>query len=110
MKKIPLIFVHAAVALVLIIGACSSPVKNKIKGKWRSRDGATKLYITDKDFTLDDGEAIPEDYFVKGDTIFTSFQGNQPYTNFVVQRLTDHYLTLMGPDSVSVEYSRWGGH
>jgi hypothetical protein len=106
MKKIPLIFVHAAVALVLIAGACSNPVKSKLKGKWRSKDGTTKLYITDKDFTLDDGEAIPEDYFIKDDTIYTSFQGNQPTTNFVVQKISDHYLKLMGPDSVSVEYSR----
>ncbi len=55
---------------------------------------------------MDDGEAIAEDYFVKGDTVFTSFQGNQPYTAFVVQKLDEHYLKLMGPDSVAVEYSR----
>ena len=106
MKKIPLIFVHAACALMLLIGACSNPVKSKLKGKWRSKDGTTKLYITEKNFTMDDGEAIPEDYFVKDDTIYTSFQGNQPTTNFVVQKISDHYLKLMGPDSVSVEYSR----
>jgi hypothetical protein len=106
MKKYALIFVHLACACVLFSVACSNPVQNKLKGNWRSKDGSTKLKITEKDFTMDDGEAIAEDYFVKGDTIFTSFQGNQPYTNFVVQKLDDHYLKLMGPDSVAVEYSR----
>ena len=55
---------------------------------------------------MDDGEAIAEDYFVKQDTIFTSFEGNKPYTAFVVQKLDEHSLKLMGPDSVAVEYSR----
>jgi hypothetical protein len=86
--------------------ACSNPVKNKLQGKWRSKDGATKLNITEKKFMLDDDDAIAEDYFLKDDTIFTSFQGNQPYTSFVVQKLDDHYLKLMGPDSIAVEYSR----
>jgi len=106
MKKYALIFMHVAFALLLLIVACSSPVKNKLKGNWRSKDGATKLNITEKDFTLDDGEAIAEEYFVKGDTIYTSFQGNLPYTNFVVQQVDEHNLKLMGPDSVAVEYSR----
>jgi hypothetical protein len=106
MKKIALIFVHVACASVLLIVACSNPVKNKLQGKWRSKDGLSKLNITDKAFTLDDGEAIAEDYFLKGDTIFTSFQGNQPYTSFVVQKLDDHYLKLLGPDSLAVEYNR----
>jgi hypothetical protein len=106
MKKFALIFVHVACAFVLLIVACSNPVKNKLKGNWRSKDGSTKLKITDKEFTMDDGEAIAEDYFIKNDTIFTSFQGNQPYTSFVVQKLDDHYLKLMGPDSVAMEYSR----
>jgi len=106
MKKYALIFVHAACASVLLMGACSNPVKSKLQGKWRSKDGNTQLSITDNAFTMDDGEAVPEDYFIKGDTIFTSFQGNLPYTSFVVHKLEDHHLELMGPDSVTVEYSR----
>jgi hypothetical protein len=106
MKKYALIFIHAACALVLLTVACSSPVQKKLKGNWHSKDGVTKLKITDKGFIMDDGESIPEDYFVKGDTIFTSFQGNEPLTTFVVQKLDDHNLQLMGPDSVSVDYSR----
>lgn len=106
MKKYILIFVHIACALVLLIVACSNPVKSKLQGKWRSKDGVTKLNITEKQFIMDDGEAIPEDYFIKKDTIFTSFQGNQPYTSFVVQKLDDHYLKLMGPDSVAIEFNR----
>ena len=55
---------------------------------------------------MDDGEAIAEDYFMKGDTIYTSFEGNQPYTSFIIQKLDDHHLKLIGPDSVAMEYSR----
>jgi hypothetical protein len=107
MKKFALIFVHIASASVLITAACSySPVKNKLQGSWHSKDGSVKLAITDKSFTMDDGEGIAEDYFIKGDTVFTSFQGNQPYTQFVVQKVDEHYLKLMGPDSVAVEYNR----
>ena len=105
-KKYLLLFVYIAVALVLVISACSGPVKNKLQGKWQSKDGSVKLNITDKSFTMDDGEAIPEDYFTKDDTGFTSFQGNQPYTTFIVQKLDDHHLKLMGPDSVAVDYTR----
>jgi hypothetical protein len=106
MNKFALIIVHVACAFILITAACSNPVKSKVRGKWRSKDGAVKLNITDKSFTMDDGEGIAEDYFIKGDTLFTSFQGNQPYTTFVVEKVDDHYLKLMGPDSVAVEYSR----
>lgn len=101
-----LIFVHAVGALVLLTVACSNPAKNKLQGQWRSKDGAVKLNITDKSFVMDDGEAVAEDYFIKNDTIFTSYQGNLPYTSYVVQKLDDHYLKLMGPDSVAMEYSR----
>jgi len=104
MKKYILIVLY--ITFISSITSCSNPVKRKLKGNWHAKDGVTKLYITERDFTLDDGEAIAEDYFINGDTIFTSFQGNQPYTNFVVQKLEDHYLKLMGPDSIVVEYSR----
>ena len=106
MKKYALILVHVACASVLFTVACSNPVQNKLKGNWHGKDGVTKLNITDKNFTLDDGEGIAEDYFVKDDTIFTSFQGNQPYTKFAVQSVDDHSLKLMGPDSVAMEYNK----
>lgn len=106
MNKYLLILVHLACAVILITAACSSPVKHKLQGKWKSKDGSVKLDITDKSFTMDDGEPVAEDYFVKGDTLFTTFQGNQPYTRFVVQKLDEHNLKLMGPDSIVVDYSR----
>lgn len=106
MKKYVLILISLSCALALFIVACSSPAKNKLQGNWKSKDGSTKLKITDKGFTMDDGEAIAEDYFVNGDTIFTSFEGNKPYTTFLVQKLDDHYLKLMGPDSVAMEFSK----
>src|SRR5271165_1670606 len=98
MKNYALIFVNVACFLVLLSAACTNPVKSKLKGYWHSKDGVTKLNISEKAFTMDDGESIPEDYFIKGDTIFTSYQGNEPYTSFVVQKLDDHYLKLLGPD------------
>ena len=106
MNRYALTFVEVAFAPLLLITACSSPAKNKLQGNWKSKDGSTKLKITDKGFTMDDGEAIAEDYFLKGDTIFTSFEGNKPYTTFLVQKLDDHSLKLMGPDSVAMEFSR----
>lgn len=75
-------------------------------GNWHSKDGSVKLRITDKEFITNDGEAITEDYFVKGDSLYTSFQGNQPYTVYAIQQPDDHHLKLTGPDSVAVEYSR----
>ena len=106
MKRYALLSVHIGCAFLLFAGACSNSVKSQLKGNWRSRDGVTKLNITDKEFLLDDGEAIPEDYFIKGDTIFTSFEGNQPYTKFIVQKLDENHLKLMGPDSVATEFTR----
>ena len=102
MKQFALIFVHVVCACVLVTVACSNPANSKLKGIWKSKDGVSKLNITDKKFVLDD----EEDYFVKGDTIYTSYQGNRPYTSFVIQKLDDHYLKLMGPDSVAMEYNR----
>jgi len=106
MKKYALIFIHVACALLLLIVACTSPVKDKIKGNWHSKDGVTNLRITEKRFTMDDGESIPVKYVIKGDSICTSFESNDPSATYVVEKLDDHNLELMGPDSVPVEYSR----
>ena len=104
MKKTALILLHVVYAFVLISGACKSSSNSKLKGTWQSKDGSRKLNITDKTFAIDGEEA--EDYFVKGDTVFTSYQGNLPYTTYLVQKLDEHSLKLMLPDSVAVEYSR----
>ncbi|HEY8780819.1 MAG TPA: hypothetical protein VIM16_04325 [Mucilaginibacter sp.] len=95
-----------AIYAALFTGACFHRAKNKLMGKWHSKDGSIELRITENVFMMDDGDAIAENYFIKNDTIFTSFKGNLPYTPFVVQKLEDHYLKLVGPDSVAVEYSR----
>lgn len=107
MKKLVPIF--AAFAGMLLIYSCSqsAPVANKkLEGNWKSKDGTTKLSITDKDFIMDDGQASKEDYFVKSDTIYTSYQGSRPYTKFCIKELTDSKLTLCYPDSDIVEFSR----
>lgn len=106
MKISALIAVHLVIAYLLFFMACSDPVKSKLQGKWLSKDGKTKLKITDKQFTMDNNGQIPEDYFIKGDTIFTSYEGNQPYTKFVIKRLEANKLTLLNPDAEAVEYSR----
>lgn len=106
MKRYALIFAIAACTLVLTTAACSQKKDQpdrKLQGTWKSKDGITNLKITDKQFTLDNE---PEDYFIKGDTIFTSFEGNLPYTKFLIQKLDEKQLSLMFPDSVAVEFSR----
>jgi hypothetical protein len=105
MKKYALIFVHLSLA-ILLITACSNPHKGKLQGSWKLKTGETKLKITDKKFAMDSDLEYAEDYFVKGDTIFTSFQGNQPYTKFVVQLLDEHDLRILSPDSTVMEFTR----
>jgi len=107
MKTLALILIHIAVAVILFTASCSGSVKAKmIKGEWKSKDGATVLKITNKQFTMNNDSPVPEDYFMKDDTIFTSFQGNQPYSKFVVKALDDHQLKLQYPDSSLMEFSR----
>ena len=106
MKTFFLAFIHIACACVLLSAACANSEKSNLKGKWRTKDGSTHLEITGKQFILTEDSPIAEDYFVKGDSIFTSFEGNQPYTRFVIQNLDEHNLKLLYPDSVSVEFVR----
>ncbi len=108
MKTLALIFIHIAVAVILVLASCSgkSAKDGKLKGEWKSKDGQTVLKITTKQFTMNSDSPVPEDYFVKGDTIYTSFQGNQPYSKFVVLTLDDHQLKLMYPDSSLMEFER----
>lgn len=107
MKTYALVAVHVVIALLLFEMSCTSPAATKkLQGNWVSKDGKTKLKITKKTFAMDNEARIEEAYFVKGDTIFTSFQGNQPYTKFVIQNLQDKQLTLMDPDAHSLEFVR----
>jgi lipopolysaccharide export LptBFGC system permease protein LptF len=88
MKKLVPIF--AAFAGILLIYSCSQPApaaNKKLEGNWKSKDGTTKLSITDKDFIMDDGQPSKEDYFVKSDTIYTSYQGADLIPNFALRNL-----------------------
>ena len=105
MKTYALFTIHIASAVILVTAACTGPV-GKLKGEWHSKNSETLLKITNKQITLDNDSPIPEDYFVKGDTIYTSFEGNQPYTKFVVKHLDEHSLKLLYPDSALVEFTR----
>lgn len=106
MKNYALVLVHVATAFVLLAVACSSPATSKLQGKWTSKDGKTKLQISAKHLTMDNNAIILENYFLRGDTIYTSYQGNSTYTKFVVQKLGDNDLTLVDQDSTSMEFSR----
>jgi hypothetical protein len=106
MKTYALISIHAVCALILTTVACSGSKAGKIKGEWRSKDDQTLLKITAKQFTMDNDSPVAEDYFIKGDTIYTSFEGNLPYTKFVVKAVDDHNLKLLYPDSVMVEFTK----
>lgn len=90
-----------------MLTACDKKqVNTKLQGNWVSKDKETTLKITAKKFIIDGDEQSAEDYFTKGDTIFTSFEGNQPYTKFVIQKLDEQSLKLIYPDSVLVEFIR----
>ncbi|HVS93714.1 MAG TPA: hypothetical protein VHE59_16865 [Mucilaginibacter sp.] len=106
MDRYALIFMHLACAAVLFSAACSGRAGNKLHGDWKAVNSKERLKITDKKFVPDGDEALAEDYFIKGDTIYTSFDGNQPYSKFVVQMLDDHHLKLLSPDSEIMEYTR----
>ena len=101
-----LILIHVACALALVLESCSKPIGKKIKGEWKAKNEGTTLNITDKQFAMDSDITMAEDYFVKGDTIFTSFEGNQPYSKFIVQQLDEHNLKLLSPDSIVMEFTR----
>ena len=105
MKNVALITIHIwAAASLCWIAACSSNTANKkLEGEWLATDGS-KLHITTKKFAM--GEDEEEDYFVKGDTIYTSFEGNLPYTKFALKGVDDHTLKIVGPDSVAMEYNK----
>jgi len=107
MKTWALILIHVVIAAILVTASCSGPAaKGKLKGEWRSTDGQTVLKITNKQFTMNSDSPIPEDYFMKDDTIYTSFEGNQPYSKFIIVKLDDHQLKLMYPDSSLMEFDR----
>ncbi|MFD1258450.1 hypothetical protein ACFQ3S_16715 [Mucilaginibacter terrae] len=106
MKNYLLALVHILCAFVLIFAACTYSGKRSIKGKWRAKQGNTRLEITGKKFILTEEAPIAEDYFIKDDSIFTSFEGSQPYSRFVIQKLDDHNLKLLYPDSIIVEFTR----
>lgn len=106
MKAYILVTIHAVCAVILTTAACKRPVSAKLKGDWHTKNGEITLKITGKQFTLDSDLPIAEDYFVKDDTIYTSFEGNQPYTRFVIKELDEHKLKLQYPDSAVVEFAR----
>jgi hypothetical protein len=112
MKTYALVAVHVIFAILLFSMSCSAPVegksplKDKLQGSWISKDGKTKLKVTDKGFAMDNNAEVPEQYFVKDDTIFTSFEGNQPYTKFVVKHLEGNKLTILDPDAITIEFTR----
>lgn len=105
MKTLALIFIHIFCAAILLVQACSKNPNEQLKGTWKTADGSTKLKITSNKFIEDEGNAAEaEDYFVKDGVIYTSYQGNQPYTQFVIKNLDDNHLTLLYPDSVEVAF------
>jgi len=104
MKRLAFIFICS---VGLLLSACSHSKSNpKLIGVWVSKSDKSKLKITDKTFTMESDSPEPEDYFVKGDTIYTSFEGNLPYTKYVIQKLDDHQLKLFTPDSVSMAFTK----
>jgi len=106
MRKVALITVHFLTAVVLVTVACTDHVVTRLKGNWIANNGLHKLKITDKTFAIDAEAEITEDYFVKGDTIFTSFKDNLPYTKYIIRKLDDKHLVLIDSDSTSLNFKR----
>jgi hypothetical protein len=120
MQLKPSLFIAGMIGSVLLFSACPKKQQNnnsigsampaggggnpKLIGEWHAKDGS-KLKITPKTFTEADSPE-PEDYFVKGDTIYTSFQGNLPYTKYAIKKLDEHNLDLFTPDSVVIAYAK----
>ena len=108
MKIPPIVYIIVASLLVLLTVACShnkaDKTDPKLIGIWKSKADGSLLKITEKQFTMESDAPDPEDYFVKGDTIYTSFQGNLPYTKYAILALDDHALKLFTPDSTNVEF------
>lgn len=106
MKKVALITVHFLTAAVLVAVACTDHAVNRLKGNWIAEDGLHELKITDKTFAIDAEAQITEDYFVKEDTIFTSFDGNRPYIRYVIKKIDNQNLTLLDSDSTLLNFKR----
>ena len=105
--KLPLFFVCTC-AILLFITACKQKHggNTKLLGQWHAKKDGSLLKISNKTFTLESDSPDPEDYFVKGDTIYTSFQGNLPYTKYTIKKLDEHNLDLFTPDSLLVSYTK----
>jgi hypothetical protein len=97
---------YLALAVLLLAASCSNAHKSKLQGDWKLKSGETRLKITARKFAMDSDLQYAEDYFVKGDTIFTSFEGNQPYSKFIVEKLDENNLKLLSPDSTVMEFTR----
>jgi len=106
MRSHLLIFVPVASAFLLFTNGCAKGGNKKLVGEWHSKKDGSKLKITGKTFALESDSPDPEDYFVKGDTIYTSFEGNLPYTKYAIKKLDDHQLEIFTPDSVIMQFSR----
>ncbi|MFI5158174.1 MAG: hypothetical protein ACHQF4_04870 [Sphingobacteriales bacterium] len=108
MDKIKMLFATSCCLVILLTVSCSpkqKPDPNLI-GEWKSTADGSKLNITDKGFMMTNDSPEPEDYFVKGDTIYTSFEGNLPYTKYAIKHLDAHQLKLFTPDSTLVEFTK----
>ena len=104
MKKHLLLLV-VLFGVTALISACEKHESNKkVLGDWKSKDANTTLKITGKKFIMDGDAQNAEDYFTKGDTIYTSFEGNQPYTKFVIKQIDAQHMSLLYPDSVLVHF------
>lgn len=106
MKKSYLISGVVIAGIIVVLSCHRAAVKSKLIGKWHSADHQTKLQITAKEFILDEGEPIAENYFAKGDTLFTSYEGSEPYTEFIVKNVSDKSMVLVYPDSTAVQFFR----
>lgn len=75
----------------LFLLSCSSNNKSDlIKGKWHYANDETETYIkiTGHYYTVENDSPIPEQYIIKGDTLFKGFE-NYSDTNIIIKLTRD---------------------
>lgn len=105
MKNLALFTIHLTCAGILAGAACSTNnKKTRLQSNGQPATPATRLKITERQFAM--GKGPVKDYYLKGDTIYTSADNNLSNTRFVIQQLDDRRLQLLAPDSVAIAFVR----
>lgn len=91
-----------SIILSLFLLSCTSNKKSDlIKGKWQYAGIETESYIqiTKSGYTIENDSPIPEQYIIRGDTIFKGFE-NYSDTNIIIQLTKDTLILARKSDTL----------